>query len=412
MTALRLSLLVFLLSANVSPLPATAQANLLANGELDSFDETGLAVGWSRWWEEAPKPDDGSLNYAYKPDWWSETNPALVQSGTGSQHIGTSWNPWHAGIFQRLNVPPGARLRITAYGRVFASTPDFPNPSDTAVQSRMQIGADPNGGTDWWAGSVQWSGLGNPHDTWQQFSTEVTTGPNGKVTIFLSANYRGDSRLHLDAWWDNVSAVVVDVAPTPIPTSPAAPTSAASAPTRPPTQPAPTLPAATAAPVIDSSPTATNPPAATPVASAGGALCVSLFEDANGNGTQDGGERLIAGGQIQVVAANATAATYTTDGVNEPHCLTDLPAGAYSASVAAPAGYSPTTGNKVTLIVQPGEQANAAFGAQSNRISPTEAPAAAPQDESPGLFTAFVIAAGAFLVVMLGVAGFVWWQRR
>ena len=49
--------------------PASAQTELVANGGLDSFDGSGLAASWNRWWEEVPNPNTGSLDYASKPDW-------------------------------------------------------------------------------------------------------------------------------------------------------------------------------------------------------------------------------------------------------------------------------------------------------------------------------------------------------
>lgn len=186
-----------------------AQTNLVSNGNMDTFVNNSVATGWEPWWEEKAKPSDGSLDYAYKPQWIIENNPTFVQSSSASQHIGNTWDPWHAGIRQTITAPPGSVVRITAYGRVFASTPDWPAASNAEVQSRMRIGAEPNGSIEWYAASVKWSGTANPHDTWAQFTLDVTTGTSGKVTIFLSTNYKGDSRYHLDAWWDNVSAVVV-----------------------------------------------------------------------------------------------------------------------------------------------------------------------------------------------------------
>jgi len=197
-----------------------AQTNLVVNGGLDGFDGSGMATSWFPWWQETPNPGTGSLDYALKPEWAPETNLTFVHGGSGAQHIGRRWDPWYGGIRQTISVPPGATVRITAYGRVFASTPDWPSPSNPEVQSRMQIGADPNGGIEWFASAVRWSGQANPHDTWVQFTFDVTAGASGKVTLFLANNYRGDSRYHLDAWWDDVSAVVVDTGNPPPATQP------------------------------------------------------------------------------------------------------------------------------------------------------------------------------------------------
>ena len=193
-------------SAAAAPL---SQTNLIQNGGMETFGSAGVANGWIPWWEEVPNPGTGSLDYVLKPEWAAEYNSAFVHGGSASQHIGRRWDPWHAGIRQTITVAAGSKVRFTAYGRVFASTPDYPNPSDANVQSRMRIGADPNGGIDWASGSVVWSAMANPHNSWAPFTLEVTAGAAGKITLFLEINYRNDSRYHLDAWWDDVSAVVI-----------------------------------------------------------------------------------------------------------------------------------------------------------------------------------------------------------
>jgi hypothetical protein len=404
----RLTIIAVFLSVLFAPLPASAQTELVANGGFESFDGTGLAASWSRWWEEIPNPGDGSLNYAYKPDWSPESNPALVHSGGQSQHIGAAWNPWHAGVFQTITARPGARVRITAYGRAFASTPDFPNPSDGAVQARMQIGADPEGGTQWWSGAVQWSGMGNPHDTWQPFTVEVTAGASGRVTIFLSANYKGDSRYHLDVWWDSVSAQVLDAAPTPT----ATPVPATAAPTQPSvqptTQPSPTVPVAAATGSQPAPPTVGADLSVSPTPAATGTLCVALFEDVNGNGQIENGESPLTGGRFTVTDSNGSTLTYITDGANKGHCFYNLPASIYNISVSLPAGYNPTTGNLMGVNLQPGDHAEVRFGAQSTRVS-QPAPTAAPANASGSSSTLIIVLAvvGVVLLAVVAAVGIV-----
>lgn len=469
MSFLRFVLALVAVAAAFVPGQTLAQTELLANGGLDSFDGNGLANGWGRWWEEVPKPTDGSYNYAYKPNWGPETNPALVQSGSGSQHIGTSWNPWHAGVQQTVSAPPGARLRLTAYGRAFASTPDFPNPSDGLVQVRMQIGADPTGGADWWSGNVQWSGMANPHDTWQPFSLEVVVGASGKVTIYLSANYKGDSRYHLDTWWDSASVVVIDAGTPPppttapntnptqssasIPTQPAAVVPSTDLPTPDPAgaivyivQPGDTLwsislqagltvdqlkalngltgdsiiigqqlivgtaPPPTAA----TSETATSIP--TQVAALGaGSVCITLFQDMSGNGAPDTGESGIADGQIRMTdSGGLQVTTYITDGTSDPHCVSGLLVGTYQVSVKLPPGYNPTTGNAFTVSVTPGGQATVAFGAQSSALAqPAETATPTTDDTGSNNSLAWIAVIGLVLAAgLIGAGGFWMWRRR
>jgi|GEM_PF-266358 len=211
-----------------------AQANLVANGGMESFGGNGLATGWEPWWETIANPGGGNLNYAQPPNFASENNPAFVRSGSLTQHVGRSWDPWFGGVRQTITVAPGTTVRITAYGRVFASTPNWPAPSDTGVQSHMQIGAEPNGSIEWYSGTVKWSGQANPHDTWAAITLDVTAGAAGKITIFLANNFKGDSRLHLDAWWDDVSATVISSSPPPANTTVPGATSSGPAATNPP----------------------------------------------------------------------------------------------------------------------------------------------------------------------------------
>src|SRR5947209_2456642 len=302
-------------AASVTAAPL-AQANLLSNGNMESFAGNGVATGWDPWWQTIANPGNGSLNYAAVPSWIQESNKIFVQSGGLSQHIGHSWDPWHAGIRQTISVPPGSTVRITAYGRAFASTPDYPAPSDKAVQARMQIGAEPNGSIDWAAGTVKWGGQASPHDTWALFTLDVTAGAAGKITVFLSANYVGDSRYHLDTWWDNASATVTDAGtgPGPAPTSGGGNTQ--------PTNPPPDATATGAAPA--GSPAATSLPGtdATQIAQVTGTplgtgtVCALLWNDKNGDGVRDATESLLAGGQLAVVeiSTGKPVQAYTTDG--------------------------------------------------------------------------------------------------
>jgi uncharacterized protein (DUF2141 family) len=402
------TLLTFFLS--LSAQPASAQTELVTNGSLDSFDGSGLASGWNRWWEETPNPNNGSLDYAGKPDWSPESNPALTLGGQ-SQHIGTTWNPWHAGIFQTVTASPGTQIRITASGRAYASNDNFPTPSDSTDSARMQIGADPNGGTEWYSGNVQWSGQGNPHDTWQTFSLDVTVGASGKVTIFLSANYKSNSRLHQDVWWENVSAQVLNTAPTPTLTS--APATAAPAssvanptPTTEPPTPSSAVTETQPAPTAESPTATTEPPTLEPTQDTRpGTACITVFEDTNGNGTQDANETTLTNSTLTLNSNSSPA----------PHCFDNLAPGEYSVSATLPPGYFATTGNTLAFTISGGQQLNLQIGAQSSRIAqPSVEATATPMQASDSTSTILIVAG--FVVFLLlaigGAAGFMFLRTR
>ncbi|HUS17645.1 MAG TPA: LysM peptidoglycan-binding domain-containing protein [Chloroflexia bacterium] len=510
LSKLRSLLVITLVAAGLAgvlrPAPAVAappaQANLLVNGGLDSFAGNGMANSWEPWWETIQNPGTGTLNYVVRPDFSPESNGAFTLGGS-SQHVGRSWDPWHAGIRQTVSVPPGTTVHFTASGKVFASAEHYPHASDPAVASRMQIGAEPSGSIDWASPTVQWSGQANPHDTWVTFSLDVTAGAAGKITLFLSNNYIGDSRLHLDAWWDNASAVVVDTAPTspppaatnpppqptsaggqPQPTSPpqstnppvssgnatptpgadgniiyivqegdtlwaiaarngvtveqiralngltsdiikvgqqliigqgtaANPTASAATdtPTTDPSQPTVEIPTATTEPGQPSATAASTQVAVVTEAVGKGTVCALLWNDANGNGVRDPNEGLLAGGQLTVVeiATGRPIQAYTTDGVSEPHCFEDIPAGQYTVSSAAPGGYNATRAPSTPLEVLAGSTSTLEFGAQPS-AAVLEEPPAGPTNQA--LMTSLLFAGGVvFLLLAAGVAGLLFLRR-
>jgi hypothetical protein len=205
--------------------PTSAQTNLLTNGGFESVaGSTGAS--WSPWWIETAKPSDGSYNYDYKPSWSVEliNNGAardLIYAGNGSQRTINNWDPWTAGVKQIVSVPAGTRVKLTAVGRAWAASDDWPAPSDTSVPVTMKVGIDPNG-TDYPTGGSQvvWSGGIGPHNGWQSVSVEATVGASGKVTVILYGTYRGSSRFWMATYWDEASLVATGtgtVAPTTAP---------------------------------------------------------------------------------------------------------------------------------------------------------------------------------------------------
>jgi hypothetical protein len=101
-------------------------------------------------------------------------------------------------------------------------------------------------------------------------------------------------------------------------------------------------------------------------------VCVSTFEDANGNGKRDEGENLIAG--AVVVLSNTDRleiARYTTDGLSEPYCFSGLAEGTYYLKRQNPAGYVSTVPDDWAVAVMPGGKTMVEMGA---RFVPTPSP--------------------------------------
>jgi hypothetical protein len=149
--------------------------------------------------------------------------------------------------------------------------------------------------------------------------------------------------------------------------------------------------------------TATNTPTA-------GALCVQAFFDNNGNGQRDTGEDLVPHILFNVTANGATAATYTTDGVNEPYCIGNLNAGAYTVAATIMPTYNATTPLNDTVNVPGG--AAAQFSVGLRRVSDggtvvglTGTPkAATTSGGGPSIMAILAIIGGGVLI--LGTIGF------
>ncbi|MBP7687056.1 MAG: LysM peptidoglycan-binding domain-containing protein [Thermoflexales bacterium] len=129
----------------------------------------------------------------------------------------------------------------------------------------------------------------------------------------------------------NVGGTPQAATPTPLPTT---------------TDPAAATPTATAA-AITTLATSTPAPNGTP-ALANSGLCLSAFEDTDGSGAREPAETtLVAGVRFDVIdAQNQTVATYTSDGVEPLHCLSNLPDGRYTINITPPAGQTATTDAK------------------------------------------------------------------
>jgi len=180
-----------------------------------------------------------------------------------------------------------------------------------------------------------------------------------------------------DGWYDPTAMylddVKVDVAMPPEPTATFTPTptptpTATHTATLTPTPTSTHTPTSTATPpaTATATPTATTLPTSTPTATpATGTLCISVFNDLNGDGQQNLEEPWLAGAVITVsTPAGVLVETYTTDAVNQPRCLMGLPPGDYRVQEQNPPGYVLTTGGSDWLVrVLAGQTHEIFFGA-------------------------------------------------
>jgi LysM repeat protein len=154
------------------------------------------------------------------------------------------------------------------------------------------------------------------------------------------------------------------------------------------------------------------------------AICVTAFDDANGDGMrQADAEGLLANTAISLFRSGTTVATYVSDGVSEPYCFQDLEADTYQVQVFPPADYVASGAATWAVAVSDGAQIPVEFGVQYSPAQPVEQPTEgpninetaapatpeAPAAESGGLFSGvggIILAVVVFLVLLLGVGVF------
>jgi murein DD-endopeptidase MepM/ murein hydrolase activator NlpD len=172
---------------------------------------------------------------------------------------------------------------------------------------------------------------------------------------------------------------------------------ATTAPQATPTQTQPPTP--TLAPTLPPSPLSTD----TPVP---GGLCMSAFDDANGNTVRDGNEASLAGVSFVVSSSGSEVARYVTQALPEPYCLTTLPPGAYSVQVNLLPGYVASF-ERADVALALGQRVDLAVAAHRGEpATATSAPtveAQATQIPSPARNNSALIAALAFGGIFLAL---------
>ncbi len=160
-------------------------------------------------------------------------------------------------------------------------------------------------------------------------------------------------------------------------------------------------------PTLGPSPTPL-PPTVTPTPITGTTqICVSLFNDLNGNGIHETTEPLIPGGAISVTEKSGKySKTLPTLAGTDPICFTALPEGDYNISAAIPDNYNPTMALNTTLQVKAGDSAYIDFGAQSKDTTIAQPENSTTASPILGIFGGLLLLGG------LGLGWFALRQRR
>ncbi len=343
------------------------QTNLLQNPGFEEPYSGGTAQGWSPWHQELntnPKPADCGDRYLVRPKWEKEqASTGLILEGGRSQHVGNSFDTWHAGVMQTINVNPGSTYRFTFSATGRASNDQYPEPSDNAVNLGVRGGIDPNGSGLWNDGDIVWGGSGSPHmsgsqGAWQQFSVEATATGN-KITVFVQGDNggAGQCRAHLDVWFDQAQLVEVGPPPTNTPPPPPPQPVVTNTPVPPTETPTPEV-----APTDTPQPTATATD--TPEPPKGGVICTNAFADNNGNGQRDADEGYMAGITFTVAQNDQVVGQGVSTGSSTPVCFENLEPGTYLVAQQLPRNLELTTAPNATVDVTAGSTISLEFGSR------------------------------------------------
>jgi len=335
---------------------AESPGNVLLNpGFEEGFTTRGageveVANSWHPWWQDGPGQTEGyNKRPEYKPQDARRYGNARVRQGTFSQKWFNSYATHHAGIWQQVNVPANSLVTLRAYAWAWSASKDTWDKSDGTYSVR--VGIDPTGGTDWASPNVVWSPENFATDQWVELTIQ-TRAKGGSVTAFL----RGDAEfrmVHNDAYFDDASLTCVP--PTPAPTNTPRPTNT---PADTPTLTA--TPEPTNTPTVPASPTPS--PTLTPVP---GTIWVVVFDDHDGNGVRNPGEKLLAGARIELTNMQRTPiASHVTDGTSEPYAFKGLAPGSYIVTEVDPPGYTSISPNQWAATLIEGTQLDLYFADQ------------------------------------------------
>ena len=133
----------------------------------------------------------------------------------------------------------------------------------------------------------------------------------------------------------------------------------------------PPTPTVTLTPSITPTPSLTPTPTATPTPKPG-SICISVYDDLDGDGIRDEGEPLLAGATVTVKLTDGTVVDQIiTDGVTDPYCFDLPPYQLYMIIVESPPGYEASGPAAAYIYPVPEISIDIDFGQRSVTVTPT-----------------------------------------
>ena len=202
--------------------PAYAQAeNVLRNpgfeGGFTYRDDDPLVHVGSAWipWYRTSNSESAPAWQLVKPvfelEWYwppTDVKPIRVRDDNSAQLLHSFYATWDAGILQEIEgIEIDSWLRFSVFAWIWSSKLDDPNVSEQDGDVYIQVGIDPDGGTDPQSEDIVWSELGYEfYDGWREYVV-VTQAASDTVTVFIRAQVNEPVRNNY-VWLDETSLVL------------------------------------------------------------------------------------------------------------------------------------------------------------------------------------------------------------
>ena len=211
-------------------------ANLLTNpGFENPFNQQqeaiAVAQGWTAWWVE---PDSSPAfpsfcNYLVEPPScqpyhrpeYSMAFPygERIRGGGNAQKYFSFYSTHLAGLYQQVTgVVPGQTYRFSVFMMAWSTNQDKGFLSAGQPSMGLQVGIDPNGGTDPFNANIVWSPTQNGFDTWTLFAVD-SAAQSSTITVF-TRSWPNLALQHNDVYVDDAYLEAVGPGAELLPTSP------------------------------------------------------------------------------------------------------------------------------------------------------------------------------------------------
>ena len=195
---------------------AQGAANLLQNpgfeGTYVAFQgdpSRQVAPSWSPWNVPHQASDAGFVNLP--PVYQPSQNPKRIRGGSGAQEYLTFFATHDGGVFQRVGVASGTKLKFSVWVNVWSTSLDDPNASEQPGRLTVRAGIDPLGGTDGTSPNIVWTAAPEVYDQYQEIVVEATA-QSQFVTVFVESKPK-DPVKNNNTYVDDASLIATGSAP-------------------------------------------------------------------------------------------------------------------------------------------------------------------------------------------------------